>query len=130
MPEIKMTKTSAFWEKEEVSLSARRQKAIWPGGQKAVDTLAKRNKRPVRELITDLIDPDIPFFELSLLAGFGMDYPGVEDVACAGIVTGIGKVHGNWTMIMANDSRVKAGTYFPITLKKHMRAPLWLSVTV
>ncbi len=117
-----MTNTSAFWENEEATLSARQQEAIWPGGQKAVDALAKRNKRPVRELITDLIDPDTPFFELSLLAGFGMGYPGVDDVACAGIVTGIGKVHGNWTMIMANDARVKAGTYFPITLKKHMRA--------
>jgi 3-methylcrotonyl-CoA carboxylase beta subunit len=117
-----MNDTRAFWENEEAALLARQHEAIWPGGQKAVDTLAKRNKRPVRELIADLIDPDTLFFELSLLAGFGMNYPGVEDVPCAGIVTGIGKVHGNWTMIMANDSRVKAGTYFPITLKKHMRA--------
>jgi 3-methylcrotonyl-CoA carboxylase beta subunit len=52
-----------------------------------------------------------------------MDYPGgVRDVPCAGLVTGLGKIHGNWSMIFANDSRVKAGTYFPITLKKHMRA--------
>jgi 3-methylcrotonyl-CoA carboxylase beta subunit len=51
-----------------------------------------------------------------------MNYPDVADVPCAGLVTGIGKIHGNWTMIIANDSRVKAGTYFPITLKKHMRA--------
>ncbi|WP_022665061.1 acyl-CoA carboxylase subunit beta [Desulfospira joergensenii] len=113
---------TSFWKKEEEKLEQRRSQAIWPGGQKAVDTLAKRNKRPVRDLITDLIDPGTPFFELSMLAGFGMGYPGVEDVPCAGIVTGIGKIHGNWTMIMANDSRVKAGTYFPITLKKHMRA--------
>jgi 3-methylcrotonyl-CoA carboxylase beta subunit len=117
-----MTDNKAFWEQQELELEEWRQKAIWPGGQKAVDTLAKRGKRPVRQLITDLIDPDTPFFELSMLAGFGMGYPGVEDVPCAGIVTGIGKIHGNWTMIMANDSRVKAGTYFPITLKKHMRA--------
>jgi len=117
-----MTETKAFWENQEQELTARQQEAIWPGGQKAVDNLAKRNKRPVRELITDVIDPDTQFYELSMLAGFGMGYPGVEDVPCAGIVTGIGKIHGNWTMIMANDSRVKAGTYFPITLKKHMRA--------
>jgi 3-methylcrotonyl-CoA carboxylase beta subunit len=51
-----------------------------------------------------------------------MGYPEVDDVPCAGIVTGIGRVHGNWVMVIANDSRVKAGTYFPITLKKHMRA--------
>ncbi len=117
-----MTDTKTFWENQEQELTERQQAAIWPGGQKAVDALAKRNKRPVRELITDLIDPGSFFFELSLLAGFGMGYPGVKDVPCAGIVTGIGKIHGNWTMIMANDSRVKAGTYFPITLKKHMRA--------
>ncbi|MEX1312849.1 MAG: carboxyl transferase domain-containing protein [Desulfotignum sp.] len=117
-----MTDNRTFWEAQEKELDTMREKAAWPGGQKAVDNLAKRGKRPVRELITDLIDADTPFFELSMLAGFGMGYPGVEDVPCAGIVTGIGKIHGNWTMIMANDSRVKAGTYFPITLKKHMRA--------
>jgi 3-methylcrotonyl-CoA carboxylase beta subunit len=69
-----------------------------------------------------LIDSDTEFFEFSRIAGFGMNYPDVADVPCAGLVTGIGKIHGNWTMIIANDSRVKAGTYFPITLKKHMRA--------
>ncbi len=117
-----MTDNRTFWEAEEEKLEKRRQEAICTGGQRAVDTLAKRGKRPVRDLIADLIDPGTPFFELSTLAGFGMGYPGVEDVPCAGIVTGIGKVHGNWTMIMGSDSRVKAGTYFPITLKKHMRA--------
>jgi 3-methylcrotonyl-CoA carboxylase beta subunit len=117
-----MTENSVFWKSQEKKLEDRRQEAICSGGQKAIDTLAKRGKRPVRELITDLIDPGTPFFELSTLAGFDMGYPGVKDVHCAGIVTGIGKIHGNWTMIMANDSRVKAGTYFPITLKKHMRA--------
>jgi 3-methylcrotonyl-CoA carboxylase beta subunit len=117
-----MTDNKTFWQDQETQLETMRDKAVWPGGQRAVDALAKRGKRPVRELIADLIDADTPFFELSMLAGFGMGYPGVEDVPCAGIVTGIGKIHGNWTMIMANDSRVKAGTYFPITLKKHMRA--------
>jgi len=117
-----MTENRTFWETEEEKLEQRRQEAIWPGGQKAIDALAKRGKRPARELIADLIDPGTQFFELSTLAGFGMGYPGVDDVHCAGIVTGIGKVHGNWTMVMASDSRVKAGTYFPITLKKHMRA--------
>jgi len=117
-----MTDNKPFWEAREKELETLREKAAWPGGQKAVDNLAKRGKRPVREMITDLIDAGTPFFELSMLAGFGMGYPGVEDVPCAGIVTGIGKIHGNWTMIMASDSRVKAGTYFPITLKKHMRA--------
>ena len=111
-----------FWKNEELKLEERLYEATWPGGQKAVDQLAKNRKRPVRELIQELIDPETRFFELSMLAGFGMDYPGVPDVPCGGIVTGIGKIHGNWTMILGNDSRVKAGTYFPITLKKHMRA--------
>lgn len=117
-----MSENRSFWENEELMLEERQYQAIWPGGQKAVDSLAKKNKRPARELIQDLIDPGTQFFELSLLAGFGMNYPGVKDVPCGGIITGIGKIHGNWTMIVANDSRVKAGTYFPITLKKHMRA--------
>jgi 3-methylcrotonyl-CoA carboxylase beta subunit len=111
-----------FWESEEKKLDERVYQAMWPGGEKAVAKLSKQGKQPVRDLIAKLIDPDTEFYELSRIAGFGMDYPGVADVPCAGIVTGIGKIHGNWTMILANDSRVKAGTYFPITLKKHMRA--------
>ena len=110
------------WEEEEAKLDQRVQEAIWPGGVKAVQRLAKQGKRPVRDLINYLIDPGTTFYEFSRIAGFGMNYQGVEDVPCAGLVTGIGKIHGNWTMIVANDSRVKAGTYFPITLKKHMRA--------
>ena len=111
-----------FWENEEKKLDERVQQAVWPGGQKAVDKLVKQGKRPVRELIQQLIDPETEFYELSRIAGFGMDYPQVADVPCGGLVTGLGKIHGNWTMIIANDSRVKAGTYFPITLKKHLRA--------
>ncbi|MBW1975212.1 MAG: propionyl-CoA carboxylase [Deltaproteobacteria bacterium] len=111
-----------FWEEEERKLDELVQKAVWPGGEEAVKRLEKQGKQPVRQLIQKLIDPGTEFYELGRIAGFGMNYPGVEDVPCGGIVTGIGKIHGNWTMIIANDSRVKAGTYFPITLKKHMRA--------
>jgi len=116
------TENRVFWEEEERKLERLVQEALWPGGQAAVDRLAKQGKKPVRELIGNLIDAGTDFFELSRIAGFGMDYPDVDDVPCAGIVTGLGKIHGQWTMILANDSRVKAGTYFPITLKKHMRA--------
>jgi 3-methylcrotonyl-CoA carboxylase beta subunit len=111
-----------FWENEELKLDERLYHAMWPGGQNAIDRLASQGKLPVRDLIGELIDPDTEFFEFSRIAGFGMDYPDVADVPCAGLVTGIGKIHGNWTMVIANDSRVKAGTYFPITLKKHLRA--------
>jgi 3-methylcrotonyl-CoA carboxylase beta subunit len=110
------------WEKEEEKLDERVLLATQPGGDKAVARLESQGKRPVRQLIAELIDPDTTFFELSRIAGFGVNYPGVEDVPCGGVVTGLGKIHDNWTMIFANDSRVKAGAYFPITLKKHMRA--------
>lgn len=112
-----------FWEKEEKKLDDRVHAATWPGGEKAVERLKKQGKRSVRELIQKLIDPGTQLYELSRIAGFGMNYPeGIEDVPCGGVVTGIGKINGNWTMIFGNDSRVKAGSYFPITLKKHMRA--------
>lgn len=116
------TDNRTFWLNEEQKLDQQVHAAVYPGGQAAIDRLAKQGKRPVRELIGELIDPGTEFFELSRIAGFGMGYPGVEDVPCGGVVTGIGKIYNNWTMIFANDSRVKAGTYFPITLKKHMRA--------
>jgi len=112
----------SYWENEELKLDGLVYEAVWPGGEEAVTRLIKQGKQPVRELIRWLTDPGTEFFELSRLAGFGMGYPEVLDVPCAGIVTGLGKIHGSWTMIVANDSRVKAGTYFPITLKKHLRA--------
>jgi len=112
----------AFWENEELKLDHLVYEATWPGGEKAVERLAKQGKQHVRQLIEKLVDAGTDFFELSRIAGFGMNYPDVEDVPCGGVVTGLGKIYGNWTMIIANDSRVKAGTYFPITLKKHMRA--------
>ncbi len=115
-------KNRQFWEEEEKKLAALVERAITPGGEAALQKLSQQHKQPVRDLIGNLIDPNTPFFELSRIAGFGLQYPGMTDVPCAGLVTGIGKIHGNWTMVLANDSRVKAGTYFPITLKKHMRA--------
>jgi 3-methylcrotonyl-CoA carboxylase beta subunit len=111
-----------FWENEEKKLDERVFHAVWPGGGDALERLGRQGKRCVRDLIERLVDTGTEFYELSRLAGFGMNYPEVEDVPCAGLVTGLGKIHGNWTMVIANDSRVKAGTYFPITLKKHMRA--------
>ncbi len=57
-----------------------------------------------------MIDLETEFYELSRIAGFEMGYPDVEDVPCAGLVAGLGKINGNWTMIFGNDSRVKAGT--------------------
>ncbi|ACL05479.1 acyl-CoA carboxylase subunit beta [Desulfatibacillum aliphaticivorans] len=110
------------WEAQEQELAKLVEAAVNAGGEKAVERLSKQGKQPVRNLIAKLIDPGTEFFELSTIAGFGMDYPGVPDIPGGGVVYGIGKIHGNWTMILGNDPRVKAGTYFPITLKKHMRA--------
>ena len=86
------TDNRAFWINEEKKLDERVYEAMWPGGDKAVERLRKQGKRPVRELIDMLIDPDTRFYELSRIAGFGMNYPEVDDVPCAGIVTGIGKI--------------------------------------
>ena len=89
------------------------------GGEKAVIRHKARNKLLARERIDLLLDPGSPFLELSALAGHGM-YGG--GVAAGGIITGIGRVSGVECMIVANDATVKGGTYYPITVKKHLRA--------
>jgi 3-methylcrotonyl-CoA carboxylase beta subunit len=78
-----------------------------------------RGKLLARERIQSLIDPNTYFLELSVLAAYGM-YD--QQAPSAGVVTGIGIVHGREVMIVANDATVKGGTYFPITVKKHLRA--------
>jgi 3-methylcrotonyl-CoA carboxylase beta subunit len=103
------------WLAEEGKIYALWERAYNPGGQAQIERLAKQGKKPPRQLIEQLIDPGTEFFELSRGAGFGIGYEGVEDVPCAGLVTGIGKIHGNWVMILANDSRVSAGAYYPIS---------------
>ena len=89
------------------------------GGEAAVKRHKERGKMFVRERIDAVIDPETPFLEMSALAANGM-YDG--EAPGAGIVTGIGMIHGHQTMIVANDATVKGGTYFPITVKKHLRA--------
>ncbi len=83
------------------------------------DLPGKNGKLSVRERIATLTDPESHFFELSRLAAHGV-YP--EDVPAAGILTGIGKVHQHECMIIANDPAVKGGIYYPLTVKKHLRA--------
>lgn len=90
------------------------------GSQKARDKHIQRGKMLVRDRITALIDPGTPFLELSQLAGY--DMYGGDEVPAGGIITGIGTVNGVQCMIVANDSTVKGGTYYPITVKKHLRA--------
>src|SRR6059036_1055499 len=89
------------------------------GGEEAIAKHRKRNKLLARERIQLLCDPDTPFLELSPLAAWDM-YD--NESPAAGIVTGIGLVEGQECMIVANDATVKGGTYFPMTVKKHLRA--------
>ena len=110
------------WLAEEEKIYALWERAYNPGGQKQNERLTKQGKKPVRQLIKQLIDPGTEFLELSRGAGFGINYELTEDVPSAGLVTGLGRVHGNRVMIVANDSRVKAGAYYPINCKKHLRA--------
>ncbi len=94
-------------------------KAQQGGGEEATARHHKRGKLLPRERITAILDPGAPFLELSPLAAHGL-YGG--DAPSAGIVTGVGLVQGREVMIVANDATVKGGTYFPMTVKKHVRA--------
>lgn len=94
-------------------------KVLAGGGEEAVKRNRKRNKLLPRERIDKLIDPGSSFLELSQLAGHEL-YG--ETLPSGGIITGIGPVHGRLCMFVANDPTVKGGTYYPITVKKHLRA--------
>src|ERR1041385_3231328 len=89
------------------------------GGPKYLARHKEQGKVPPRERIAALLDPDTPFLELSALAANGM-YD--DDAPAAGIITGVGRVQGRECLIIANDATVKGGTYFPMTVKKHLRA--------
>src|SRR5215216_6568947 len=89
------------------------------GGLRAVERHRSRGKLLARERIDRLVDPGSVFLELSALAAWDV-YDG--EAASAGVVTGIGVVEGRECVIVANDATVKGGSYFPLTVKKHLRA--------
>jgi acetyl-CoA carboxylase carboxyltransferase component len=89
------------------------------GGEQILNQLRERGKLPARDRVKALIDPGSNFLELSALAGAEL-YD--DHVPSGGIVTGVGMVNGRPCMIVANDASVKGGTYYPITVKKHLRA--------
>jgi acetyl-CoA carboxylase carboxyltransferase component len=89
------------------------------GGEKAMERHTSRGKLPARERIDRLVDPGTAFLELNALAAWDMYDGGAPS---AGIVTGIGVVEGRECVIVANDATVKGGSYFPLTVKKHLRA--------
>ncbi len=115
-------KNYEHWLKQDQELLQRREEAYNIGGDKQVQRLAKQGKKPARELVNILIDPDSDFFELGLDAGYHIGYPEQPHIPGGGLVTGVGRIHGQDCMIFANESRMTAGTYYPITLKKHLRA--------
>src|SRR5437660_6208871 len=89
------------------------------GGERALERHRERGKLPARERIARLVDPGAAFLELSARAAWDL-YDG--QAPSAGIVTGIGGVEGQECVIVANDATVKGGSYFPLTVKKHLRA--------
>ncbi|HYB96249.1 MAG TPA: carboxyl transferase domain-containing protein [Vicinamibacterales bacterium] len=98
---------------------ARLERVRLGGGEKYLARHREQGKMPVRERIEALIDPGSAFLELSPLAAWDM-YEG--DAPSAGVVTGVGRVAGRDVLILANDATVKGGTYYPLTVKKHLRA--------
>jgi 3-methylcrotonyl-CoA carboxylase beta subunit len=100
-------------------LRAKVAQAALGGGETARQRHVSRGKLLPRDRVATLIDPGSPFLELSQLAAHGLYN---NEVPAAGIVTGIGRVSGRACVIVANDATVKGGTYFPLTVKKHLRA--------
>jgi 3-methylcrotonyl-CoA carboxylase beta subunit len=100
-------------------LQARRAEAALGGSQKARERHVGRGKLLPRDRVMNLIDPGSPFLELSALAANGLYDDAIHG---AGLITGIGRVEGRECMVVCNDSTIKGGTYFPMTVKKHLRA--------
>jgi 3-methylcrotonyl-CoA carboxylase beta subunit len=100
-------------------LVARRAEAALGGPQKARERHVGRGKLLPRERVMNLIDPGSPFLELSPLAANGL-YG--EAIHAASLITGIGRIEGRECMVVCNDSTIKGGTYYPMTVKKHLRA--------
>ena len=94
------------------------------GGEAARAKHVARGKLPPRERVQMLLDPGTPFLELAPLAALAMypDRDGSDSAPCAGLIAGVGRVSGIDCLIICNDATVKGGTYYPMTVKKHLRA--------
>jgi 3-methylcrotonyl-CoA carboxylase beta subunit len=105
-------------------LKAQIEKATLGGGEAARAKHTRRGKLLPRDRVQMLLDPGTPFLEMSPLAAMNMypDRDGSDSAPCAGVITGIGRVNGVDCMIVCNDATVKGGTYYPMTVKKHLRA--------
>lgn len=100
-------------------ISAAAETAAQGGGQKSRDRHVARGKMLPRERVANLLDPGSPFLEIGATAAHGM-YDGAAPAA--GVIAGIGRVSGHECMVVCNDATVKGGTYYPMTVKKHLRA--------
>ncbi|MBU6445721.1 MAG: methylcrotonoyl-CoA carboxylase [Alphaproteobacteria bacterium] len=100
-------------------LKERMATAALGGDERARQRHSERGKLLPRQRVERLVDPGAPFLELSPLAAFGM-YEG--DIHAAGVITGIGRVSGRECLIVCNDATIKGGSYYPLTVKKHLRA--------
>ena len=118
-PQDDVALNKAAWRELVETLQSRRAVAAMGGNEKTRERHVKRGKLLPRDRVLALLDPGSPFLELSPLAAFGM-YG--DDIHGAGIITGIGRVAGREVVIVCNDSTIKGGTYYPMTVKKHLRA--------
>jgi 3-methylcrotonyl-CoA carboxylase beta subunit len=114
-----LAENAAEWSKLTAELRAHRAAAAEGGPEKSRERHKARGKLLPRERVMRLLDPGSPFLEIGLLAANGM-YG--DDIHAAGLICGIGRVEGREAMIVCNDSTIKGGTYFPLTVKKHLRA--------
>ncbi|KIL00521.1 hypothetical protein PAXRUDRAFT_129719 [Paxillus rubicundulus Ve08.2h10] len=126
LPSLISTTSPEFRQKAEsmdvlvADLKARISRAREGGGPKAQERMRSKGKKLPRERLSLLLDPNTPFLELSPLAAHDV-YPG-ENIPGAGMITGIGRISGRECMIVVNDATVKGGSYFPLTVKKQLRA--------
>jgi len=110
---------AAQWARLAEELRHRREAVATGGSQRARERHLARGKLLPRERVMRLLDPGAPFLEIGALAAFGMYDDAIHG---AGLITGIGRVAGREVMIVCNDSTIKGGTYYPMTVKKHLRA--------
>jgi 3-methylcrotonyl-CoA carboxylase beta subunit len=114
-----LAENAAAWRRLREELAERRDAAAQGGPPRARERHLARGKLLPRERVMRLLDPGSPFLEIGALAAFAM-YG--EDIHGAGMICGIGRVEGREVMIVCNDSTIKGGTYYPLTVKKHLRA--------
>src|SRR6202167_6572263 len=110
---------AAEWRRLVDELNLRRRAAAIGGSARSRERHVGRGKLLARERVARLIDPGSPFLEIAPLAAFGM-YEG--DVHSAGLIAGVGAIEGREAVIIANDPTIKGGAYYPMTVKKHLRA--------